>query len=143
MSKSRVVLVLAFVFFFLCFIPVSAEPLQQDLTLGVPVAGNLSGTGAKNLYKVNVTAGQHLFVVMDSEDNYNTYDLYIKFDSLPTTVDYDDKGDSPNADQAVEIASTQAGDYYIMARSTSGGGNYTIWAQYIRSRIFLPMVLRN
>ena len=126
MSKRRVVLILAFVFFFLYPNPISAEPVQQELTLGVPVAGNLSGTGAETSYTVNVTAGQHLFVVLDSDSNYNTYDLYIKFGSLPTTVDYDDKGDSPNADQAVEIGSTQAGYYYIMVRSTSGGGNYTI-----------------
>ena len=141
MSKSRVVLILAFVFFFLCPIPVSAETVQQELTLGVPVTGNLSGTGDEKYYQVNVTAGQRLFVVLDSDYNYNSYDLYIKFGSLPTTVDYDDKGDSPNADQAVEIASTQAGYYYIMVRSTSGGGNYTIIAY--THRIFLPIVLRN
>ena len=128
MSKRRVVLILAFVFFFLRPIPTSAEPLQQDLILGVPVADSLSGTGAEKYYQVNVTAGQHLFVVLDSDGNLYSSDLYIKFGSLPTTVDYDDKGDSPNADQAVEIASTQAGYYYVMVRSTSGGWNYTIVA---------------
>ena len=128
MSKSRVVLILAFVFFFLCPILVSAEPVQQELTLGVPVAGSLSGTGDEKYYQVSVTAGEHLFVVLDSAGNVYASELYIKFGSLPTTVDYDDKGDSPNADQAVEIASTQAGYYYIMVRSTSGGWNYTIAA---------------
>ena len=33
MSKSRVALILAFVFLFLCPIPVSAEPVQQELSL--------------------------------------------------------------------------------------------------------------
>jgi len=65
MSKSRVVLILAFVFFFLYSIPVSAEPGQPELTLGVPVAGNLSGTGDENYYQVSVTAGERLFVVLD------------------------------------------------------------------------------
>jgi hypothetical protein len=128
MNKSRVVLILAFIFLFLSPIPVSAEPVYQELTLGTPVVGNLSGTGAEQYYQVSVTAGQHLIVVLDSESNYNSYDLYIKFGSLPTTVDYEDKGDSPDADQAVEIASTQAGYYYVMLRATSGGGNYTIVA---------------
>ncbi len=128
MSKRRAVLILAFVFFFLRPNPISAEPVQQELTLGVPVAGSLSGTGDEKYYQVSVTAGQRLFVVLDSDINTYVYDLYIKFGSLPTTVDYDDQGDSPNADQAVEIASTQAGTYYIMVRSTSGGGNYTIVA---------------
>jgi len=98
MSKSQVVLIFAFVLLFLCPIAASAEPEQQELTLGVPVAGSLSGTGDEKLYQVRVTAGQHLFVVLDSDSNYNFYDLYIKFGSLPTTVDYDDKGDSPDAD---------------------------------------------
>jgi peptidyl-Asp metalloendopeptidase len=111
--------------FFLHPAPVSA---QQELALGVPVAGSLSGTGNEKYYMVSVAGGQHLFVTLDAADNYNYYDLYIKFGSLPTTVDYDDKGDSPRSDQAVEIASTQAGTYYVMVRSTSGGGNYAIVA---------------
>jgi RHS repeat-associated protein len=78
-----------------------------------------------------VTAGERLSVVLDGEDPYtrNIYTLFIKFGSLPTMVDYEDQGDSPNADQAVEIASTQAGTYYIMLRSTAYGGNYTILAR--------------
>jgi hypothetical protein len=128
MNKSQVVLISALVLFFLCPNPLSAAPVQQDLVLGVPVAGSLSGTGDEQYYQVNVSAGQHLFVVLDSDSNYNAYDLYVKFGALPTTVDYDDEGDSPNADQAVEIAATQAGYYYVMIRSTSGGGNYTLVA---------------
>jgi hypothetical protein len=113
------------------------------LTLGTPKAGSLQETYDIKYYQVSVTAGEPLFVILDGEDNYDHYDLYIKFGSLPTTIDYDDKGDSPNADQEAEIASTQAGDYYVMVRSTSGGGNYLIRAQVIRCRIFLPVALRN
>jgi hypothetical protein len=111
------------------------------LTLGTEQAGSLQGTYDIKYYQVLVTAGEHLFVVLDSAGNIYASELYIKFGGLPTTVDYDDKGVSPNADQAVEIASTQAGYYYIMVRSTSGAWNYTI-AAYTH-RIFLPMVLRN
>jgi fibronectin type 3 domain-containing protein len=96
------------------------------LILGTAKSGNLQGTYDVKYYQVSVTAGEHLFVVLDGTDNYNTYQLYIRFDSLPNTVEYDEIGDLPNADQAVEIASTQAGTYYVMVRSNSGGGNYTI-----------------
>ena len=139
MNKNRVVLILTFVLFFLHAVPVSA---QQELVLGVSVAGTLSGTGDEKYYQVDVASEQHLFVILDANDNSDYYDLYIKFGSLPTTIDYDDKGDSPNADQEVEIPSTQPGTYYIMVRSTSGGGNYTIRARIIRCRISLPVVLR-
>ena len=126
MNKYRKVVVLAFVScFFLTAAPVSA---QQELTLGIPVAGSLSGTGDEQFYEIDTTIGQHLIVILDGEDNYDYYELYIKFGSLPTTIDYDDKGDSARSDQAVEIPSTQAGTYYVMVRSTSSGGNYTIVA---------------
>ncbi len=101
---------------------------ETGLSLGVQTTGSLSGTGDVKYYEVNIASGEHLFVVLDGSDNYNTYQLYIKFGSLPTTVDYEDKGDLPNADQGVEIINTQAGYYYVMVRSTSGGGNYTIVA---------------
>jgi hypothetical protein len=113
------------------------------LTLGTSQAGSLQGTYDIKYYQVSVTAGEPLFIILDGEDNYDHYDLYIKFGSLPTTIDYDDKGDWPNADQEVEIANTQAGDYYVMVRSTSGGGNYLIRAQIIRCRVFLPVALRS
>jgi len=143
MNKRRAVLILVFALLFLRPTPTSAQPVQE-LTLGVVAAGSLSGTGDEQYFRVQVASGQHLFVVLDaSEHNYNSYDLYIKFDALPTTIDYDDKGASPDADQAVEIPDTQVGYYYVMVRSTSGGGNYTIRAQLIRSKIYLPVILRN
>jgi hypothetical protein len=113
------------------------------LTLGAAQAGSLQGTYDIKYYQVSVTAGEPLVVYLDGADNYNHYDLYIKFGSLPTTIDYDDKGDSPNADQRVEIASTQAGTYYVMVRSTSGGGNYTIRALNVCCSVSLPIVVRN
>ena len=114
-----------------------------SLSLGTPQAGTLQGTYDVKYYQVSVAAGEHLLVVLDGADDFDHYDLYIKFGSLPTTIDYDDKGDAPNADQEVEIPNTQAGNYYVMVRSTSGGGNYIIRAHVIRCRIFLPLTLRN
>ena len=118
-----------------------SKAIFPTLTLGTPKTGSLQGTYDIKYYQVSVTAGQHLFVVLDSDGNLYSSDLYIKFGSLPTTVVYDDKGDSPNSDQAVEIASTQAGYYYVMVRSTNSGGSYTIVAY--THRIFLPMALKN
>ncbi len=128
MKRSRIVLIFAFIFLFLYPNPVSAEPDQTELTLGVPVPGNLAGTGDVDYYQVSVAAGQHLFVVLDGTDNYDTYQLYLQFGSLPNPVEYEKKGELSNADQGVEISSTQAGTYYVMVCSTSGGGDYTLTA---------------
>ncbi len=35
----------------------------------------------------------------------------------------------------------QAGTYYLMIRSTSGGGDYTLLASLVRYRVFLPVVV--
>jgi hypothetical protein len=99
-----------------------------SLTIGTPRAGSLQNTYDVKVYQVTVPAGQRLSVLLDGEENYDEYDLYLKYGSLPTTLDYDDKGDLPNADQAVEVASTVAGVYYLMVRSSASGGNYTIVA---------------
>jgi len=139
MLNTRSALILVCLFLFLCPAPASA---QQPLTLGVPVSGTLSGSGDEDSYDVSVTAGLHLIVVVDATVyNSNSYDLYIKFGAPPTPTDCDDKGDSPNADQAVEIASTQAGTYYILLHSASGGGAFTLRASIVRCRIFLPTVV--
>ncbi len=129
MNNYRIVSLLTFILLALCPIPVWAQTVQEEeLTLGVPVAGELSGTGDVNYYQVTVAAGQHLLVVLDGTNKYGTYDLYIKFGSLPNTADFEDKGDLPNSDQGVEIAGTEAGTYYIMVRSAYGGGDYTVVA---------------
>lgn len=126
MLSTRSALVLACLLLFFC--PTSASA-QQPLTLGVPVDGALSGTGDQEYYEVSVAAGLHLTIIVDAAVyNSNSYELYIKYGALPTPTHYDDKSDSPNADQAVEIPSTQAGTYYILLRSAAGGGSYTIVA---------------
>jgi len=109
MLNTRSALILACLFLLLCPAPASA---RQSLTLGEPVNGTLSGTGDEAFYEVAVAAGLHLTVVVDAAIyNSNSYELYIKYGAPPTPIDYDDKGDSPDADQAVEIPVTQSGTY--------------------------------
>ncbi|MGC9348406.1 MAG: hypothetical protein ACP5JG_09740, partial [Anaerolineae bacterium] len=93
MNKSRVALLVCLTFFLLHPAPTAA---QQELTLGVPATGTLSGSGDESAYQIDVPAGgEHLFVILDAATNWHSYDLYIKFGALPTTTDYDVKGDLP------------------------------------------------
>lgn len=138
--KSRAAFVLVFVsvlFFLFC----SPSALAQEaLTLGVPVTGSLSGSGDEVMYSVDVNAGQHLTVVLDAtEFNLYDYELYISHGALPTTAIYDARGELPNADQAVEVANTQAGTYYVLVRSASGGGAYTLVAHTSSTFPTLPL----
>ncbi len=110
---------------------------------GVPKPGELQSTYDVKFYQITVAADEDLVVILDGASNYNHYDLYLRFGALPTTLVYDAKGAGAYADQRIEVNPTQAGAYYLMIRSTSGGGAYTLRASLVRCRIFLPAVVKS
>ena len=98
----------------------------SSLSIGIATSASLSRSGATAYYQVNVSAGQHLFIMLDKPTGWST-SLYIRYGALPTTSVYDARDYLSSADQAVEIQTTQAGYYYIMVYSNStSGGDYTI-----------------
>ncbi len=74
---------------------------------------NMSALGEKHYYQVTVSSGQSLFVTTNKDASVNSYYLYVKYDSLPTTADYDAKSET-GSDEAITITNTQSGTYYIM-----------------------------
>jgi hypothetical protein len=136
MRKSLFVTLLTLTLCILFVQPGATALEPQALTIGVPFSDSVAGTGNEKTYMVNVAAtGEHLFVILDSTGNGYNAELYIKFGAQPSTSNYDVKSSLPNADQAVEIAGTQVGTYYILVRSTYGGLSYTITAH---TRITFP-----
>ena len=127
MKKLFAALVLALLVLAFQFQPAAA---QTPLTWGVPVAGTLEIGGDSAAYEINVTAGQHLFVLLDGADNINQYVLYLRYNAIPTPTQYDARSrpEDEFADQAVEIASTRAGRYYILVYSEIEGGDFTVTA---------------
>ncbi len=139
-SRAAFVLVLVSVFVLLFLFCSPSTLAQESLTLGVPVTGSLSGSGDEVMYSVDVDAGQHLTVVLDAtEFNLHKYELYIRYGALPTTTTYDARGGLPDADQAVEVPNTQAGTYYVLVRSYSGGGAYSLVAHTTGTLPTLPV----
>lgn len=127
MKKLFAALALALLVLAFSFQPAAA---QTPLTWGVPVAGTLEIGGDSVPYEINVTAGQHLFVLLDGADNFNQYVLYVRYNAMPTPTQYDARSrpEDEFADQVVEIASTRAGRYYILVYSEIEGGDFTITA---------------
>jgi hypothetical protein len=77
--------------------------------------------GVSQLYKVSVAAGQTLRVLLDSMAASGDNELYIRYGDIPTTYAYDASySNASAADQQAVIASTLAGDYYILVRSRGG-----------------------
>ena len=63
---------------------------QTKLTIGVPYSDSLSSDGEEKFYKVNMPAGEHLFVLLDKGSGWYS-DLLIRYNALPDGG-YDDKG---------------------------------------------------
>jgi subtilisin family serine protease len=95
---------------------VSGEPSANSGRIG----GYLSGTGDSDTYSISGTGLGYAF---NSGPDSSDFDLYIKWNSPPTTSSYDARGYSTWA-QEVAGPATGSGTIYYMARSYSGSGEY-------------------
>jgi len=102
---------------------VSDQPFRlgvPELTLGVPLPDTFFFLERAKYYRVEVPAGEHLFVSLDDADDIGNNELYVKYGSAPI------RGEvramyyvPPSADQQAEIPNTQAGSYYILVYAES------------------------
>ena len=100
-----------------------------DLPLATDAAGQHT-TGDGDGYSITVAAGQHLVVTCHTAGSGDT-ELYVKFGSEATRASYDLASPwNGGPDTALEVPSTQAGTYYVLAYAdyVSGTVSYTIRA---------------
>jgi len=83
-------------------------------------SGTLSGTGDTDIYSLSGSGKGYAF---NSGPDSSDFDLYTKWNSLPTTSSYDARGYSGWAQEIAGPASG-SGTLYFMVRSYSGGGEY-------------------
>lgn len=81
--------------------------------LGTPRVGEIASSGKAQYYKVTVPAGDDLNVILDGQ-NDSTNELYVRFGDLPSRQQFDARGNRNSPDQAVSLANTIGGDYYIL-----------------------------
>jgi hypothetical protein len=94
------------------------------LTSGVPVTGTLSSVGATQTHTIVVSANavsMYSVLTCGSAD----FDLYGRLNAAPTTSTYTWRGYTAGGEE-VTYASPGAGTWYIMVRSYSGTGSYTL-----------------
>lgn len=92
--------------------------------------GNLGFDGAQARYSITIDEGaESLRCILTCGSN--DYDLYIRYDSEPTTDDYDYRGYSGSGED-ITVPYPQAGIWYIMVDSFSGSGPYhlSIYVNY-------------
>ena len=100
-----------------------SEPFRLGvpaLTLGRTLTDTFDAAGQYKYYRVEVEAGEHLFVSLDDLNDVGHNELYVKYGSAPSRSDYDVRYSTNFApDQVVEIADTEAGAYYILVYAES------------------------
>ena len=83
-------------------------------------SGTLSGTGDSYTFSIPSLVGTYTVVMMGNEKA--DFDLYAKWNSPPTTTDYDARGFSGYSSEYFTV--TGSGTLYIMVHSYSGKGNW-------------------
>ncbi|MEM4292870.1 MAG: pre-peptidase C-terminal domain-containing protein, partial [Thermoplasmata archaeon] len=98
-----------------------------ELVLGQTYSDRLSATGEKKYYKTVVSAPDTLIIELRGGSGKD-FDLYAKKGAKPTQTDYDRFAHSSTADETITYQNALPGTYYIMVRSYSGSGNFTLKA---------------
>ncbi len=102
----------------------TASAGQTDVTvpalqLGVPVGTGLT-EGDDQLYEVTVPANQTLQVSITSSDSSAANEIYLRYNAVPTTTEYDAIYNGPlEANQSALIPGTTAGTYFVLVSGTT------------------------
>lgn len=119
-----------------------------ELTLGVPVNSTLR-TGQERFYKVNAPADETLLFTLDGTNPLTSNELYARFNQMVSRNSFDFLFSRPyEPDQEITVPSTQAGNYYSMARaafvpSGSGGGGVTPTDNFSIKAEIVPFGIRS
>ena len=103
--------------------PQPPSPIVTPLEIVATGSGTLGGSGKEKLFSVHLSG--KATINLDGPGGVD-FDLYVKKDAPPTINDYDQRAYTVGADETLEVTPQAPGLYYIMARSYSGAGNFTL-----------------
>jgi hypothetical protein len=112
----------------------AAEPLSN----GVSVTGILNGTGDSQMWYINCSNGLRYMRATLSTQFGNSFSLYGKLNSPPTTSSYDWSRTSSYS-LVEDYYTFQAGAWYVMAYSAGGKGNYLLTVTVLYSVTQQPL----
>jgi hypothetical protein len=99
------------------------------LTNGVAKTNQSAATGASLNYTMVVPSGATNLKFVTSGGTGDA-DLYVKFGSAPTTTSYTCKSDGGTNAETCNIATAQAGTYYVMVKAYSAFSGLSITGSY-------------
>jgi serine protease len=104
-------------------------PTATPITNGVAVTGVSGAAGSDKLYSLDVPAGATGLKFVTSGGTGDA-DLYVKFGSAPTTTSFDCKSESSSNAETCNIATAQAGKYYVLVRGYSAYSGLSLTGSY-------------
>jgi serine protease len=109
-----------------------SPPPPNVLTNGVPATGLAAATGGAVNYTMVVPAGATNLKFVISGGTGDA-DLYVKFGSAPTTTTYDCRPYLSGNAETCNIATAQAGTYYVMVRAYASFSGVSLTGSYTTS----------
>ena len=111
----------------------ASPPMTSNmLENGVPVMNLSADTGAELAFTFDVPAGANKLNFVISGGTGDA-DLYVRYASAPTTGVYDCRPYLNGNNESCNIASVQAGTYYVMVKAYSAFSGVTLVASYDQS----------
>lgn len=111
-------------------VTVSATPDAIDLVNGVTLDGLSGAAGSGTLYRLVVTADATGPLVFRTWSGSGNVTLYVRHGDVPTTSAYDQRSMRPGNNETVNIASPQAGTYYVLVHGETAYSGVKISATH-------------
>ncbi|WP_024891599.1 S8 family serine peptidase [Luteimonas huabeiensis] len=105
-------------------------PTATPLGNKVPVRGLSGGAGGEVLYSIEVPAGVVGPLSITTSGGSGDVSLYVSFDAEPTADAADFRSARPGNNEAVRVASPQAGVYYVKLVGVRAYSNVTLQARH-------------
>ena len=117
----------------------STEKLTE-IPIGGEIEGTFAGTGDMHVYQVQVGAGEHLTIQLDGHA-YGSNEMFVRYGTVPSLDVYDYEGTGSGMDKQVDVPSTQAGTYYVLAHAATldASRDYTMRADVTSTLDTIPV----
>ena len=96
-----------------------------DLDNGDDVDGLFGATGDDQYFRITLPFSQDIATIKLVGSDPDA-DLYVRWDDLPTTEDYDAKSTGSSSNESITIANPPSGDLYILVHAYNGYFNATL-----------------
>ncbi len=101
----------------------------QTIQIGSPVSGTLDEDTPEVYFKLEIEQTGTIVLDLDGPEDAD-FDLYIKRGQNVDTSNWDKRGYTSSADEHIELADAEPGEYAILVNRYRGNGEFTLLVQF-------------